>query len=222
MASYVGTITTPTSFPGYPIEEAGDDGLWKWTERYWVQKSKVGVTLPAHGATTNQSGATITDRSSNQLYCQGRRIEAGPAPGIAVVELLYARNQITYSRMSPEDNPRNVSLRSQEIPIDDERLLTTTGGPFSVGQIATAVSAGYTSLPVYSIEYTYTDVDAAFAWTQAAIIASLQATGAPTGMGSATASKWRLIGRTISEQEETTVIESHWEYMASGFVPIVV
>jgi len=217
---FIGQVDDPVSLAGYPTQDDGEDGLWVHTERYWVKKAKVSVTLPSRGASTNQDGNTVTDPDGNTLYCQGRRIEVGPAPGIAIVELTYVRDQTTYSVMAPEDNPRRVELREQEIPIDDKRLLTGNGGPYSQTEINKFIAAGYTSTNLYSIEYTYTDVNASFAWTQAAIIASLQTTGAPTGMGSATASDWRLLGRTIQEQTDTTVIESHWEYISAGFVPI--
>jgi hypothetical protein len=217
----LGATTSPVSFPGYPQQENDEAGYWKHTERYWIATGSVSGSLPARHATTNQTGATVTDPDSNTLYCVTRTISAGPAPGISIVELVYTRYPTSYSRKKAEDNPRTDSLRSQEIPIDDERLLTANGGPFSAAQIADAVKAGYKSLPVYSVEYTYTDGDANFTWSQANIIASLQATGTPTGMSSATASKWRLTGREISEREDLTVITSHWEYMPSGFVPIL-
>jgi len=218
----LGATTSPVSFAGYPQQQCDADGYWTHTERYWIATGSVSGSLPAHMATTNQNGDTITAPGGGmQLYCYGRSISAGPAPGIAIVELTYSRYVSSRTRKEPEDNPRTVSLRSQEIPIDDERLLTANGGPFSAAQIADAVEAGYKSLPVYSVEYTYTDGDANFTWSQANIIASLQATGTPTGMSSATASKWRLTGREISEREDLTVITSHWEYMPSGFVPIL-
>lgn len=219
----LGATTSPVSFAGYPQTECDEDGYWKHTERYWIATGSVSGTLPARHATTNQNGTSVTDPDANTLYCITRTISAGTAPGISVVELVYTRYPTSYTRKPASDNPRTVSMRSQELPIGDERLLKANGGPYTSTEVAEAAAdpLNYKSLPVYSIEYTYTAVDAAFAWTQAAIIASLQATGAPTGMGSATSTKWRLIGREITEQEDTTTIVSHWEYMPSGFSPIV-
>jgi len=216
----IGQSDNPQSFPGYPTQDDGTDGLWTHTERYWVATRKVSVTLPARGASTNQDGSTVTDPDGNTLYCQGRRIDAGPAPGISVVELTYVRDQTTYSVLAPEDNPRRVELRGAELAIDDKRLLTSEGGKFTATQIANAKNAGYKTLPNYQAEYIYTDVNASFAWTQAAIVASLQDTGAPTGMVSATASDWRRLGSVIQEQEDATIIETHWEYAGPGFYPL--
>jgi len=113
-----------------------------------------------------------------------------------------------------------VNLRGTAIPIDDERLLTENGGKFSAADIATAKKALYTSLTLYGIEYVYTDTDASFTWTEANIISSLQVTGLPTGISSGTAANWRLIGKRIEEREDETIIESTYEYIGSGMVPL--
>lgn len=215
---HIGPSTSPKDEPGYPLVESGNDNIWTHIERYWIGQGSAVASLPAFKATTNQHGETILDPDGAQLYCYGRRISTR-APGVNTVELTFTRD--APGRIRAADNPRTVGIRqTQEIPIDDKRLLTTNDGPFTVLQVADFKTAKYKTLPIYSTEYTYTDTDASFAWTQAAIVAALQDTGTPTGMGSATASKWRLLGRDVSEESDTTIIVSRWEYMPSGFVAI--
>jgi len=210
----------PKDYPGYPAENRDANGKWAITERYWVRKTAINNTLPAHNATVNQNGATVTDRDGNTLKCRSVTIEHSGGPGVVTVELQYAQSETSISLKGPADNPRSVRLTREDIPIDDERLLVANGGVFSAAQIATAKQTGYASLPLYGIEYTYTELDASFAWTEAAIIASLQSTGGPTGIGSATAAKWELTGKEIDETDEETIIREHYRFAAAGVLPI--
>lgn len=221
----IGYTDSPQRFPGYPDEQSDENGRWTITERYWVKNSLLSSTLPAHNSTRNQYNVVVKDRNNNTLVCQRRHIMPGDSPEVKIVELTYARPASegggTVTMKGPADNPRNVSLRGQDIPVDDERLLDTNGGPYSAAEIAKFVAAGYPSVTVYGIEYTYTDLDASFAWTEAAIVAALQTTGAPPGMSSATAANWRLIGKEIDDPEQGTVIKSVYEYSGQGFIPVV-
>jgi hypothetical protein len=220
MATEIKVGTTPNDFPGYPTEESNANDEWVIVERYWVRDGAVANSLPAYNATTNQHGNTVTDRDGNTLNCRTRSIQASDAPGIKNIELTYARSEDSLTLKSPADNPREVSMIGEDIPIDDERLLVANGGIWTPDHVVAAKKAGYASLPLYGIEYTYTDIDASFAWTEAAIIASLQTTGSPSGMGSPSAGKWELIGKEISETNEETIISEKWRYAAAGVVPI--
>jgi len=215
--------SAPQSFPGYPTQERDDTGAWIHTERYWVKNSAMIHSVPAYLATKNQAGVTVTDPDGNTLKCRHARIEPGPsATDTKTVELTYSRTETKLTLKRPVDNPRSVRLSRDDIPIDDERLLVANGGIFTADQIAKAKLAGYASLPLYSIEYTYTELDASFAWTEAAIIASLQTTGSPTGMGSPTAGKWELAGKEIDETNSQAVIRENWRYAVAGILPIKV
>jgi len=210
--------TDPHDIPGYPTKLRDNNGNWIVTEKYWQVTGSVSV--PAHKATIDQHGATVLDPDGGALYCYGAAVEPGSNPSVSLVTLEYSETAAGGDAPDAGDNPRAVYIRGQEIPIDDERLLTTNDGPWTAAQIATSKEAGYKSLPIYSIEYTRTDADAAFSWSQADIIANLQTDDAPTGMGTATASDWRLTGREITENLSDTTITTHWEYMRSGFTPI--
>jgi hypothetical protein len=212
--------SSPVSLQGYPTKDSDANGDWTHVERYWVKDDAVYNSLPAHNATTNQDGDTVIDPDGNTLKCRSRRIEAGPSPGVYVVELTYAESSKSLTLKSPADNPRQVRMMSEDIPIDDERLLTGNGGPFSQAQIDAGKEAGTKALPLFQVEYTYTEVDASFTWSEANIIASLQDTGSPTGISSATASNWQLMGREIEETEEETIIKTHYRYSGAAFVPI--
>lgn len=210
----------PVSFPNYPTKERDDNGNWIIVERYWVKGSTVLHTLPDHLATTNQLGATVTDPDGNTLKCRSARIETATAPGIVEVELRYSLTENNITLKGPADNPRSIRLTGEDIPIDDERLLVANGGVFTAAQIAAAKQAGHQSLPLYGMEYTYTQLDASFTWSEANIIASLQSTGSPTGITSPTAGKWELTGKEIDESDDQTIIREHWRYAGAGVLPI--
>jgi len=215
--------SAPQSFPGYPTQERDDTGAWIHTERYWVKNSAMIHSVPAYLATKNQAGVTVTDPDGNTLKCRHARIEPGPsATDTKTVELTYSRTETKLTLKRPVDNPRSVRLVYEDIPIDDERLLVANGGIFTAQKIIDSKIAGYKSFPLYGIEYTYTELDASFAWTEAAIVASVQSTGSPPGMGSPTAGLWELIGKEIDETDSQAVIREHWRYAKAGFVPIKV
>jgi hypothetical protein len=219
-ATEINVGSSPQSFPNYPTKSRDDNGDWVVTERYWVKASSLIHYLPAHNATTNQNGSTVTDPDGNTLKCRRANVSEGSAPGVVEVTLTYAKTSVSLSIKPAPDNPRSVRMNRQDIPIDDERLLSGNGGPFTQAQIDDAKKRGHRTLPLFGVEYTYTDVDASFAWTESAIAASLQDTGTPTGVGSATASNWQLMGREIDETESETVIRSHYRYSGAGFVPL--
>jgi len=221
MSVNIGDTTTPRDLPGYPTQRRDEEGNWTHTERYWINENNVNSTIPADGATTNQHGETVYEPgTSTTLGCNGVSINAGPAPRIKQVTLIYKRYNVSYGVVPPEDNPRRVSVNGQEIPIDDERLLDTNGGPFTQTQIDDAKSAGYTSLPFYEVRYEYTELDASFGWTESDITNAIQNTGSPPGLSSTTPSNWWKIGFDIEETSEGTVIRQQWVFNAAGFYPI--
>jgi len=212
--------SSPVDFPGYPSQGRDENNKWRITERYWIKDDAVAHSLPAHNATVNQHGDTVEDLDGNTLKCRLCNISPGQAPGVLIVELAYATTESTLSFKSPPDNPRTVGLTSEDIPIDDEKLLVANGGPLTADQIKKAKSRGFTSFALFSMEYTYTELNASFTWTEADIVAALQTTGAPTGMVAATAEHWELTGREIDETDEETVIRSHYRYAKAGVLPL--
>jgi hypothetical protein len=177
--------------------------------------------VPAHNATTNQHGTTVTDPDGNTLKCRGASVSAGNAPGVLTVELTYARADASLVIKGPIDNPRSIRLVREDIPIDDERLLDTNGGVFTAAQILTAKETGYRTLPLYGVEYEYTRLDASFAWTEAAIFATIQENVAPTGLaGTPTAANWELVGKEIDETDTETIIREHYRFSGPGFLPL--
>ncbi len=216
----IGATGSPQNIPGYPEQRRDDNGDWQHTERYWVDATNVDGTIPANGASTNQNGDTVTDPDGNTLYCRGVQKNAGPAPDIKEVTLTFRpAGSVTYT-FDPTTNPRRVSVNGQEIPIDDERLLDTNGGPFTQTQIDNAKSAGYTSLPFYQVRYEYTELDASFGWTESDITNAIQESGNPPGLSGTTSSKWWKIGFDIEETSEGTQIRENWVFNAAGLYPI--
>lgn len=207
----------PFDLPGYPEKDSKEGGAWTVTERYWVDADNVTSSLPAHGATTNQHGATVTDPDGNTLTCRRRLVQQGNSPDTRIVELTYSRTteQLIFKR--PADNPRQVRLSHMDAPINDARLLDSNGGPFTQAQIDDAVAEEYETLPLPVAEYTYTDVNASFVWSEANITANLFAKNTPTGISSPTAGKWLLVGREIDETENETVIRTNWNFCNSGW-----
>lgn len=207
----------PTDLPGYPEETSDENGNWQIVERYWVDSASVGTSLPAHNATINQHGTTVTDRNGNTLKCRRRNITQGASPDIRTVELTYALTSTSLRIVGPADNPRTVRLAYEETPIDDGRLLDTNGGPFTQAEIDTYKEKGREALALPVAEYTYTELDAAFDWTETNITQNLFANNLPTDVTGTTLSKWRLTGREIDETEEDTIIRTTWEYCNSGW-----
>lgn len=217
----LGTTSSPIDYPNYPEKVRDGNGNWKVVEKYWIAVADVATSLPAHNATKNQHGVTVTDPGGTTLRCKEAEIRSKDGtPGIAEVTLTYYDNSVKMSLKSAKDNPRSFTIRGQDIPIDDERLLTANGGPYSQAQIDDAKENGYRSLMQYGAEYMRQETNDSYTWSEANLKSNLQATGAPTGITSATAANWRVIGRDIEEMSGTTVIRTRWEYSPSGFVPI--
>jgi len=217
----IGTYSSPVNFPSYPTYERDVDGRWTVAERYWILTSNINVDLPANEATVNQFGETVLAPNGNAVFCQEASISAGSAPDISEITLTYREAEILEEKSSSfksvNDNAKSVRLRSEEIPIDDERLLDTNGGPYSQSDIDDKKKAGYLSLMLYLIEYEYSDLDASFDWTESNIVSSLQDAGVPPGVSGGTAANWRLIGKEINETNDGTIIRSNYEYSPSGF-----
>lgn len=216
----IGKTSAPQNMPGHPEQRRDENGDWQHTERYWIDAANVDGTIPADGASTNQFGNTVTDPDGNTLYCQGVQKNAGSAPDIKEVTLTFKTPSGGTYIYSAEQNPRRVSVNGQEIPIDDERLLDTNGGPFTQTQVDNAKAAGYTSLPFYQVRYEYTKLDANFDWTEAAITNAIQDTDNPPGLSSTTSSNWWKIGFEIEETSEGTQIRENWVFNAAGLYPI--
>lgn len=217
----IGGYTSPHNYPGYPQQNRDSRGDWVHTERYWIDRTNVDGSIPAHNATTNQFGNTVTDPDGNTLNCRGARKDAGEAPNIVAVTLRYERITTTFGQIKlPSRNPRRLSLRGQEIPIDDKRLLDTNGGPFTSSEIEDFKKAEYLSLPLYQVHYTYGAEDSDFSWSESDVTDTLQNTGTPPGISNATPSKWRKMGLEIEERENTNLIIENWEYSEAGFKAI--
>jgi len=211
----------PKNLPGYPEKQSDENGDWTVVERYWVKENILTDSLPAHHATVNQFGETVTDPDANTLKCISRVIQRGEAPDVRIVELTYSQTSTTWTPRPANDNPKAVRvLYANEIPIDDERLLTTNGGIYTSTDIEKARAAEYETLVLPTAEYTYTELDANFSWTESDIVDNLFVTGAPAGVGGATASKWRIAGREIDDSENEVKIKTVYEFNNSGFVPI--
>jgi len=209
----IGGYTTPHSLPGYPAESRDENGNWEIERRFWIARANVGTYLPAHNASTDENGATVQDRASNTLYLKRTNIQPGQAPDMVEVGLVYRLKTVGLTLKRPKDNPRTVNLRSVDIPIDDDALQQYYSG----ADITSAKEAGWESLPVYSVEYTYTSLDNSFAWTEAAVVALANTITSPTGLNSPTAGKWRMTGAAIEETDDTTILRKNWEYNAGGF-----
>ena len=214
-------VNGPKNLPGYPEKISDENGDWTIVERYWVKETILTDSLPAHHATVNQFGETVVDPDANTLKCIRRVIQRGEAPDVRIVELTYSKTSTTWTPRPTNDNPKSVRvLYANEIPLDDERLLTTNGGIYSSADIAAARDAGYETLILPTAEYTYTELDAAFGWTEEDIVSNLFATGVPAGVNNATASKWRIAGREIDDAEDEVKIKTVYEFNNSGFTPI--
>jgi hypothetical protein len=101
----------------------------------------------------------------------------------------------------------------REISIDDPQALEL----FSAAQIATRKAQGYSTIPVSTVEYHYTEYLDDFEWTEANAVADLSGTSDPEGLTAPTSGLWKLTAYTIRQQADLIEKRRTWQYSVAGW-----
>jgi hypothetical protein len=88
----------------------------------------------------------------------------------------------------------------------------------SQAQVDALKAAGVQAVPVGSVEYTYTEYDSTFTWSEANVVASAGTVGNPTGLTSPTTGAWMAIGARVRQTNDgLTEVAKTWKYNRLGW-----
>lgn len=197
---------------GYPIATR-EGKQWVLEARYRCAQGDVLGLVPEAYAACPFEGFT-------DLILGTAGISASDMPGIVDVLLKYRPVNPSGgygSRHQTSEAQRAAQASWQEVPIDDDRLVSS--GLYNQPDIDAMKAKGYSTIGIGSVEYTYTEWDDAFEWSEAALTGGIGETGAPTGISSATAANWLLVGRTVRLDGDLTEKARTWRYNRLGWTP---
>lgn len=191
---------------GYPKKSRDAHGKWTLAYLYWCAASAAESLLPASGSACSETGHT-------SLVCVGVSITPKPgAPKMVSVEITYGPATTNYVQ-THEAGDIVKELRDggfREVSLKDPDITTL----ISEAEANAQWSAGKRTLPVSTVEYTYTEHLASFSWTEANCTTNLGKIGTPEGMSAVTVNKWLLTGYSVRQEGALIVKTRTWTYSA--------
>lgn len=197
-------------YKGYPdCKRVGD--AWEVQYKYWCSQNAALGLLPANGAACPLSGFT-------DLKCRESHVVGNDRPGMVDVMLTYRADSsnMGFGGHADGDVVKSAVLSQEEVAIDDTRLVGSS--LLSQSQVDALKAAGVKSVPVGSVEYTYTEYVNDFVWDETSVVSAAGTVEAPTGITSPTSGRWMSIGATVRQTNDgLTEVGKTWKYNRLGW-----
>jgi hypothetical protein len=197
-------------YKGYPDASRNGDA-WEVTYKYWCGQNAALGLVPVNGAACPLSGFT-------DLKCRVANVKGNDRPGFVDITLTYRADEsnIGFGDHAAGDIVKSAVLSQEEVAIDDTRIVGSS--LLSQSAVDALKAAGVKSIPVGSVEYTYTEYVDSFVWQESNIVAAAGTVQAPTGMTSPTTGRWMAIGATIRQTNGgLTEVSTTWKYNRLGW-----
>lgn len=202
--------TALTLYKGYPEKKRTGTSTWEITFRYWCNLESAESLLPAH-----RSACPINGHTDKKLM-EASIVPQGDKPSLVDVVLVYKTpGAVSVSSHDDGEVVQTADVSTMEVDIDDSRLVSS--GLYTSGEIADLKAEGVRTVDIGSTEYVYTSYAASFTWSEANITTGVGATGAPTGLSSATADNWKLVGYSVRLDGDLTEVSKRYKYSSIGW-----